>query len=120
MPGLREAMRTSGAPIIAVTPIIGGSAVKGPAAKIMRELEISPSAASVARHYAGLIDGFVLDASDAGREREIRGPTLVVNTLMRTLDDKVALAQACLGFCEQLRNVPGELRTQAASAEIGQ
>lgn len=119
VPGLRDAIRASAAAVIAVTPIIGGNAVKGPAAKIMRELGISPSAASVGKHYAGLIDGFVLDASDSDSEREIGVPTLVVNTLMRTLDDKIALAQACIEFCERLMQGPGEARAALAAAEIG-
>lgn len=102
IPGMREAIRASGAPVIAVSPIIGGKAVKGPTAKIMGELGIAPGAASIATHYAGLIDGFVLDAEDEAAACEIAVPIAVTNTLMRTLDDKVALARTCIEFCERL------------------
>jgi LPPG:FO 2-phospho-L-lactate transferase len=102
VPGLREAMRASGAPIIAVTPIIGGKAVKGPTAKIMGELGLSATAATIARHYGRLLDGFVLDAEDEALAREIGAATIITNTMMRSLDDKVALADACLAFCGRL------------------
>ena len=61
VPGLRAAIRQSHAPVVAVTPIIGGKAIKGPAAKMMTELGLDVSGAAVARRYAGLIDGFVID-----------------------------------------------------------
>jgi len=102
VPGLREALRASGAPVVAVSPIIAGKAVKGPTAKIMAELGLAPGAAGIARHYAGLIDGFVLDTHDEALAPEIGVPTSVTNTIMRTLDDKVALARHCLSFCREL------------------
>ncbi len=64
LPGLREWIRSAGAAVIAVSPIVGGAAIKGPAAKIMRELGLAPSAATVARHYLGLVDGYILDIVD--------------------------------------------------------
>jgi LPPG:FO 2-phospho-L-lactate transferase len=118
VPGLEAAIRSSGVPVIAITPIIAGKAVKGPLANIMRDFGITPAPVSVARHYAGLIDGFVLDVADAEQERELTMSALVVNTLMSTLDDKVTLARACLNFCDSLRSMPGGARS-AASAEIG-
>jgi LPPG:FO 2-phospho-L-lactate transferase len=102
IPGMREAIRASGAPVIAVSPIIGGKAVKGPTAKIMSELGIAPGAASIAAHYAGVIDGFVLDAADQAAASEIAVATASTNTLMRTLEDKVVLARECLAFCDRL------------------
>ena len=102
VPGMREAMRASGAPVIAVTPIIGGKAVKGPTAKIMGELGLVPTAAAIARHYGTLLDGFVLDAQDEALAREIGVATVVTNSMMRSLEDKVALAEACLSFCGRL------------------
>ena len=102
VPGMREAMRASGAPVIAVTPIIGGKAVKGPTAKIMGELGLVPTAAAIARHYGTLLDGFVLDAQDEALAREIGVATVVTGTMMRSLDDKVSLAEACLSFCDRL------------------
>jgi LPPG:FO 2-phospho-L-lactate transferase len=113
IPGMREAIRASGAPVVAVSPIIGGKAVKGPTAKIMGELGIAPGAASIATHYAGLIDGFVLDAEDAGPAEGIDLPVLVTNTIMRTLEDKVALARECLAFCGRLA------QARAASGRMG-
>jgi LPPG:FO 2-phospho-L-lactate transferase len=118
IPRLWAAIRASGAPVIAVTPIIAGKAVKGPLAKIMRELDVTPTAVSIARHYAGLIDGFVLDVSDAEQERDLTVSALVVNTLMRTLDHKIALARACLDFCDRLK-AKARNASSCASAEVG-
>jgi len=102
VPGLREATRASGAPVIAVTPLIGGKAVKGPTAKIMAELGLEASVRAIVRHYDGLIDGFVLDEADAELAGDIAVPVQVTNTLMRTLADRVALANATLAFCRTL------------------
>lgn len=88
-------------PVVAVSPIIGGETVKGPAAKMYRELGIEPSALAVARHYQGLATGFVLDQVDRQLEGEIMGlriKTLVTNTLMNSHDDRSRLAQDVLGF----------------------
>jgi LPPG:FO 2-phospho-L-lactate transferase len=76
----------------------------------MAELGIPANARSILPHYAGLIDGFVIDSEDKGLAEEIglsggpdaRLPTLVTNTMMRTLDDKVTLARQCLAFCAEL------------------
>lgn len=102
VPGLRAAIRASGAPVVAVTPIIAGQAVKGPTAKIMGELGLSGDAITVAGHYAGLIDAFVLDQQDAALAPRCEVPVHVAQTLMRTLDDKIALAAACLQICAQM------------------
>ncbi len=88
-------------PVFAVSPIIGGETVKGPAAKMYRELGIEPSALAVANHYRDLATGFVLDQVDKQLQGEIMGlnmQTLVTNTLMRSHDDRVRLAQEVLGF----------------------
>lgn len=112
VPGMRGAMRASGAPVIAVTPIVGGKALKGPTAKIMTELGIAPDARSIASHYGDLIDGFVLDTQDAQSIDAMPRPVTVTNTVMQTLDDKVALARHCLAFCDRLA------RERATSAEL--
>jgi LPPG:FO 2-phospho-L-lactate transferase len=86
---------------IAISPIIGGQTVKGPAAKMYRELGIEPSALAVARHYCDLIDGFVLDTLDRQLEGEIKGLNmriLVTNTLMKSHDDRKQLADRVLDF----------------------
>ena len=102
VPGMRAALRASGAPVIAVSPIVAGKALKGPAAKIMGELGVQADCRSIARHYGDLLDGFVLDAADAGLAPGIDLPVLVTNTIMRTLGDKVALAREWLAFCARL------------------
>jgi LPPG:FO 2-phospho-L-lactate transferase len=102
MPGLRSALRKAQVPVIAVSPIIAGEAVKGPTAKIMRELGVEASCPSIARHYAGLIDGLIIDRQDAALAAEMKLPVVITNTLMRTLEDKIALAGECLTFCSRL------------------
>ena len=87
--------------ICAVSPIIGGQAVKGPAAKMYRELGIEPSALAVAKHYQNLITGFVLDDMDANLEADIQGlnmQTLITKTLMENSDDRRRLAEDVLHF----------------------
>jgi LPPG:FO 2-phospho-L-lactate transferase len=106
VPGLRDALRASGAPVIAVSPIIAGKALKGPAAKIMAELGLQPDCKSIARHYAGLIDGFVIDSQDLALAHDMALPVLTTGTVMRSLEDKVALATECLAFCERLATEP--------------
>jgi LPPG:FO 2-phospho-L-lactate transferase len=115
VPGLRAAIRAAGAPVIAVAPIIAGKAVKGPTAKIMHELGLQPGAATIAHHYVGLIDGFILDREDQALAEEVPVPARAVNTLMRTLDDKTALARECLQFCTALMRTKGRDR-QAVGA----
>ncbi len=103
MPEMRAALIAAKAPVIAVTPVIGGKAVKGPTVKIMSELKLEVSAAAVARHYQGLIDGFVLDTEDAALAESFPVPVHVTNTLMKTLGDKKRVAQETLSFAERLR-----------------
>ena len=103
LPGVKEALRNARAPVIAVSPIIGGDAVKGPTAKMMRELGQPVAAHAIAAHYAGLIDGYVLDEADAGEADRIAVPCRTTATLMRNERDKVRLAAAVLHFAEALR-----------------
>lgn len=109
VPGLRAAMRAAVVPIIAVSPIVGAQAIKGPTAKIMTELGVEVDARSVGAHYGGLLDGFVVDIADTGLRDDLQMPVHVTNTVMRSLTDKSELAQACIAFCEQLyRDTHGE------------
>ncbi len=88
-------------PVVAVSPIIGGETIKGPAAKMYRELGINPSAVAVANHYCDLITGFVFDELDKHLEGEISSlsmRTLVTNTLMKSHDDRKQLALDLLSF----------------------
>jgi LPPG:FO 2-phospho-L-lactate transferase len=105
LPGLRAALRSVAGPKLAVSPIVGGEAIKGPAAKMMGELGVPASAAGVARHYAGFIDAMVIDTVDRAQEAEIRAldmEVLVTQTVMRSLDDRKALADTCLEFIADL------------------
>ncbi len=65
VPGIRQALSACVAPVVAVSPIIGGRAVKGPTAKMMTEFGMIPSAAAVAQRYGDLLDGYVMDVDDA-------------------------------------------------------
>ena len=84
--------------IVAVSPIIGGQAVKGPAAKMYVELGIQPSALAVAEHYSGLLSGFILDNVDEKLASQIDIPTLTTDTLMNHLTKRARLAQDVLNF----------------------
>lgn len=106
VPGMRELLRKRGAPVIAVTPIVGGKALKGSAGKMMRELRHEASARRVALEYLRLIDGFVIDAEDEASAGDLRASgmeVLVAQTVMRTLEDRTALARAVLAFAQTIR-----------------
>ena len=100
VPGLRAAIKACGAPVVAVSPIVGGRAVKGPTAKMMQELGLPVSSAAVAARYGELLDGYVVDSGDADG---IRSKAHVAPTLMTTLEDREALARAVLDFADRLR-----------------
>ncbi len=89
-------------PVIAVSPIVGGLAIKGPAAKMMAELNVPASAAAVADYYGQLLTGFILDDTDAEQADQIAVPTRVTNTIMDSLDARVDLAKACLEFAAEM------------------
>lgn len=90
--------------VVAVTPIIGGQAVKGPAAKMMREMNMPVTARSVAEYYGDLIDGFVYDQKDAGLLDGLDVVPLCSDTLMRNPADRARLAQDVLDFAVNLAN----------------
>ena len=113
--GMKELLRRCGAPVVAVTPIIGGHALKGSAAKMMHELGRDVSARSVAMEYLRIIDGFVIDEADAGLAEGIRASGIQVisaKTIMRTVDDRIALAQTVLDFAQSTREA--KLREEEA------
>ena len=101
VPGLRDAIKASGAPVVAVSPIIAGQAVKGPTARMFQALGVTPSAAAVATRYGDLLDGYVMEHGDdtAG----ISPRVFHAATLMRDLADKTALARQVLTAIEALR-----------------
>ena len=104
--GLVTALRASSAPVIAVSPIVAGQAIKGPTAKIMQELGLQVTALSIARHYRELLDGFILDQQDAVLTEQVSELGIAVescDTLMTTLAKKRSVADACLNFSLRLR-----------------
>jgi LPPG:FO 2-phospho-L-lactate transferase len=102
VPGIRAAIQQSSAPVIAVTPIIGGKAIKGPAAKMMAELRLDVSGEAVARRYAGIIDGFVVDDADPLPESWQDIKFFSAATLMTTAEDRLRLAHAVLQAADRL------------------
>ena len=101
VPGLRDAIKACGAPVVAVSPIIAGQAVKGPTARMFEALGVTPSAAAVAARYGDLLDGYVMEHGDDGEG--ITPRVFHAATLMRDLDDKTALARQVLAAIEALR-----------------
>ncbi len=100
--GMRDALAVCEAPVLAVSPIIGGKAVKGPTAKMMAELGIDVSAAAVARRYADLLDAFIVDLQDAPGP-VIPGIKVVpAQTLMHTMADREALARQVLMVADEI------------------
>jgi LPPG:FO 2-phospho-L-lactate transferase len=100
IPGYAEIFRSK--PVIAVSPIVGGMAIKGPAAKMMTELGIPPTPMAVAKHYGDLLSGFVLDETDGEQANDISIPSIVTQTIMLTLKDRIDLATQCVRFLEDL------------------
>jgi len=104
--GMKELLRRGRAPVIAVSPIVGGKALQGSAGKMMRELGREPSPRGIAGEYLRLIDGFVIDGEDAAFADGVRSlgiEPLVAPAIMRSVDDRVALARAVLDFAAVLR-----------------
>lgn len=104
VPGLRETIQASAAPVVAVSPIVGGRALKGPAAKMMREmgyLEHLPL--TIVEHYAGLLDGFIIDQQDRAEQSRLPLPSLATDTIMTDLSAKQRLAAEVLQFGRSLQ-----------------
>jgi len=106
MPGLREAIRRSRAPAVAISPIVGGAPVKGPADRLMRGVGVEVSARGVAELYRGLIDAFVIDERDADLAADIEAMgirTRVLDTIMGDVAVAQQLAEAALSLAESIR-----------------
>ena len=101
VPGLRDAIKASGAPVVAVSPIIAGQAVKGPTARRGVALGVAPSAGAVAARYGDLLHGFVMERGDDAAG--IAPRVFHAATLMRDLADKTALARQVLAAIDALR-----------------
>jgi len=103
--GIRQSLAHCACPVIGVSPIIGGAAVKGPAAKMLRELGFDVSALTVAERYRDVLDGFVIDTVDAAMAPRISALGIhveVMRTLMSSDADRRNLAEACLAFARRL------------------
>ena len=103
VPGVRAALRDCVAPVVAVSPIIGGRAVKGPTAKMMAELGLPVDAAAVARHYGDIIDVYVADEADAAGVGGLDMPVVLARTLMVSLVVRAALARTVLAAADRAR-----------------
>ena len=101
VPGVRAALIAATAPVVAVSPIVDGRAVKGPTAKLMREFGVAVDDRAIAAHYSGLIDGLLVDARGPAGELPI--PAAAVDTLMNDLGDKIRVARAALALAESVR-----------------
>ena len=102
VPGMRAALKASPAPVVCVSPIVGGRAIKGPTAKIMTELGLPVTVQAVAEHYRDLLDGLVIDDADADQADHLGLPVAVTGTVMQTLEDRDQLARAVLDFASAL------------------
>jgi LPPG:FO 2-phospho-L-lactate transferase len=102
IPDIKKALQTK--KVLAVSPIIGGDVVKGPAAKMYKEMGIEPTSAAVADHYGDLLDGYVIDNQDAGLIPAIEGigseriKCLCTDILMKTREDRIRLADEVIEF----------------------
>ncbi|HTW71052.1 MAG TPA: 2-phospho-L-lactate transferase [Acetobacteraceae bacterium] len=103
IPGVRDALAGCSAPVIAVSPIIAGRAVKGPTAKMMTELGLDPTAGNVAQRYRDLLDGYVIDHADMAEVVTIDARVTLAQTLMTTIEDREALAKTVLDAAAVLR-----------------
>jgi LPPG:FO 2-phospho-L-lactate transferase len=106
MPEVREALKRSRAPVVAISPIVGGAPVKGPADRLMRGVGVEVSARGVAEIYRGLIDAFVIDERDANLAADIEAMgirTRVLDTIMGDVAVAQNLAEAALSLAAPLR-----------------
>jgi LPPG:FO 2-phospho-L-lactate transferase len=116
VPGVREAVRASPAPVVGLSPVVGGAAVRGMAAPLLRHLGVEVSAAGVGAHYGarsegGVLDGWLVDQSDADAVAALRDTALVtraVPLLMPDVPSAAAMATAALDLAAALpaRNDP--------------
>jgi LPPG:FO 2-phospho-L-lactate transferase len=105
VPGIREALRASGAPVVAISPIVAGEPVKGPAGQLLRGLGIEVSARGVGELYREIAQAFVLDQRDAALEPDLRAlglRTCVTDTIMRNDALATRLAEAALRLAARM------------------
>jgi LPPG:FO 2-phospho-L-lactate transferase len=107
VPGIREELRRTNATIAAVSPIVGGEAVSGPASALMKMMGWASGIAGVAKAYEDFLDVLIADSADQGEAAAVHSKTLRVlytNTIMNSIDDKRELARFVLGACAEERS----------------
>ncbi|WP_405980416.1 2-phospho-L-lactate transferase [Streptomyces sp. NBC_00158] len=107
VPGIREALAAAPAPVVGLSPIVGGAPVRGMADKVLAAVGVESTAAAVARHYgSGLLDGWLVDTSDADAVTEVEAagiPCRAVPLMMTDTDATAAMARAALELAEAAR-----------------
>lgn len=107
VPGIREAVAASSAPVVGLSPIVGGAPVRGMADKVLEAVGVEATAAAVARHYgSGLIDGWLVDSVDADAVAEVEEAGIrcrAVPLMMTDLDATAAMAREALALAEEVR-----------------
>ena len=104
--GLESSILKSAVPVVAVSPVVAGKAIKGPTAKLMVELGLNPGVTAIAEHYSGVIDGLIIDEQDAGHQASIEKLGIrvgVTNTIMKNLHHKKHLASFVMEFSSKLK-----------------
>lgn len=112
VPGMADLLRRCGAPVVAVSPIVGGKALKGPTAKIMGEFGLACDIMTIATHYGGLLDGLVIDEQDSDFTPKLGAsglPFAVTNTVMKSLEDRRRLAREVLEFAGRITRREGDV-----------
>jgi LPPG:FO 2-phospho-L-lactate transferase len=107
VPGVRDLLAAVSAPIVAVSPIVAGRAIKGPTAKLMEEMGIEPGVRAVAQHYKGLVSGLVIDEADSHESEAVQAIGVTPRaaaTIMTTDGDRTQLAKATLKFAADLKS----------------
>jgi LPPG:FO 2-phospho-L-lactate transferase len=107
LPGVNDALRRR--PVVAISPIVGGQAIKGPLAKMMRERGLEPSPLGVARHYGALVGGWLIDEVDRGQAASLEAlgfRVRVCDTIMRDFDGKVRVARTAVEFAREFSLQP--------------
>jgi LPPG:FO 2-phospho-L-lactate transferase len=113
VPGVRQALCSTRAPVIAVSPIVAGAAVSGPASELMRAVKLNPSATGIAHAYRDFADALVIDHRDAAESasiEELGFRPVVTSALMASMTEKIALARTAL---EAARAVPTKIKRAA-------
>jgi LPPG:FO 2-phospho-L-lactate transferase len=116
VPGIREELRETPAAVVAVSPIVGGAAVSGPAGKLMQSQGLPVSVEGVARAYADFLDVLIIDERDTGRASGVESLGIAVSvtkTIMQSSSDKVALAHAALTAARRVEKLPSRTAMNA-------